>query len=102
MRISFNPIMKDCPAEIYGKLILNGEEHGYNTVSFQFELQSILAHLGLNRMGSMQSNSYLYYLENFNDVCYDLRDKQQFLKLRDTVINAYNNWIEFYKKQEGK
>lgn len=33
------------------------------------------------------------------DKDYDLRDKQHFL-MRDTVINAYNNWADFYQNTE--
>lgn len=33
------------------------------------------------------------------DKDYELRDKLHFL-LRDTVINAYNNRVEFYKHTE--
>lgn len=96
----FNPIMSDCPAEIYGTLIINKEVRGYNIVSFAFTLPHILSSLGSECIESMQSNGYLYYLAKFDDVQYDLRDKQQFLKLRDAVRNAYNNWVEFYKNKE--
>lgn len=96
------PIMKGCPVEIHEKLILNGQEHGFNRVSFRFTLQYILRELGLSRMNSMQNNGHLYYLDNFNGELYDLRDKQQFLKLRDTVINEYNRWVEFYKNKVEK
>lgn len=99
MKDRYDTIMKDCPAEIHEKLILNEQEHGFNRVPFRFTLQYILRELGLSRMNSIQNNGYLYYLDSFNGECYDLRDKQQFLKLRDTVINEYNRWVEFYKNK---
>lgn len=99
MSDSFNPVMLDCPVRMYGKLIINGEERGYNAVSFGFKLQRILSELGLNRIGSMQCNGYLYYLEQFNGEWYDLRDKRQYMLLRDLIIETYNSWLDFYKNK---
>lgn len=98
MTLEYNPVMKNCPANLYGILYVYNKVQANNIVPLWYTLPSILSQLGTHRITSSQSNGYVYYRFRFGDKDYDLRDKQQFLKLRDTVINAYNAWIDFYQK----
>lgn len=100
MAYTFNPVMKNCELSLYGRLYIHNKIQANNILPFWFTLPYILSQLGTHHITSTQSNGYVYYRFRFGDKDYDLRDKQQFLKLRDTVINAYNNRFEFYKHTE--
>lgn len=102
MADTFNPIMKNCRVVLYGGLFLrmNNKILAYNEISFGFTLPYILFQLGTHHITSVKPNEYVYYKFTFGVKEYDLRDKQQFLKLRDTIRNAYNNWVEFFKNKE--
>lgn len=93
MADTFNPIMKNCPVSLYDVLHINGEIQAHNIIPFWFTLPYILSKLGAHHIMSVQSNGYAYYRYGFGDKKYDLRDKQQFLKLRDTVRQSYNNLV---------
>lgn len=96
---TFNPIMKNCQVNLYGRLYIHNKIQANNILPFWFTLPYILSQLGTHHITSVHSNGYVYYRFRFGDKDYDLRDKQQFLKLRDIVINSYNKWIEFYKNK---
>lgn len=102
MADTFNPVMKNCRVVFYGGLFLriNDKILAYNEISFAFTLPYILSQLGTHHITSVKPNEYVYYKFTFGVKEYDLRDKQQFLKLRDTIRNAYNNWVEFFKNKE--
>lgn len=108
MADTFNPVMKNCPVSLYGVLHINGEIQAHNIIPLWFTLPYILSKLGAHHIMSVQSNGYAYYRYGFDvlhdnlrayyrygfgDKEYDLRDKQQFLKLRDTVRQSYNDLV---------
>lgn len=99
---TFNSIMKNCPTNLYGTLYIDRNIRGQNIVSFGFTLSYILSQLGTHYISSVKSKGYVYYCFRFGKKEYDLRDKQQFLKLRDSVKTAYNAWVEFYKNGKNK
>lgn len=96
---TFNPIMKNCPVNLFGTLYIHNKARANNIVSFWYTLPYILFQLGTHHITSVKPNGPAYYRFRFGDKDYDLRDKQEFLKLRDKVINSYNEWVEFYKNK---
>lgn len=91
---TFNPIMRDCGVSLYGTLYINGGIQTHNIMTFWFTLPYILSQLGTHHITSVQSKGSVYYRFRFGDKDYDLRDKQQFLSLRDAVTRSYVECIE--------
>lgn len=94
MADTFNHIMKDCGVNLYGTLYIDGVIRAHNIVSFWYTLSYILSQLGTHHITSTRSKGSVYFRFRFGDKDYDLRDRQQFLALRDAVTKTYNECIE--------
>ena len=95
---SFNKNMANSPTQFFGTVFVNNEPRGQNLTSFHFSLKSIMYDLAMERIESVHTNGYVYYVHEGAD----FRDHDQYLSFCRRIISTYKKEEAAVLKRKSK